>query len=270
MHNHIKKLIILALLVSSTASPLNEKWVIPGTVAGGVGGGAAGYFISSALEGNKTVQVISTLAGAAGLGFLTNWILYSMTPQGRYERAMKTLNNACENGFIRLELDSEDPYQSLKKYCKRHFESDWYLVTGKEKLNRLKNDIIWAWSTLDYAHQEANVHLAAQCRDAKALADQLQEKTLTLLDLVDSDSAEYHRQRKAYDAYLERLQRDQHHNEDRADRWADRADKSRDKSLDRKLKRELHDEKMDKKNKKKRISDDELFNRFIVTSHTLV
>jgi hypothetical protein len=249
-YNNFTKILLLSIFISSSAMPMNKEWVVPGTMLGGVGGGAAAYLISSGLEANQAVKIISTIASTAGCGFLTHWLLYRITPQGRYERAMQTINSATWDDFVMLKLSADDEYKSLKQHCKTNYESDWYLVSGKMRLNRLKNDLVWAWSTLDLAQQEAGCHLAGLCKDGKYQSDVLRTKVLHLLDLIDSDSAEYHRQRKAYDSHLERQQREQHHSDDRYDRWNDRSDRRYEKQQDRKLKKELHNEKMAAKGSK--------------------
>lgn len=237
--------LITCLMASYSLSPISDKWVIPGTVTSAFGGGTAAYYLTR--NSSDLTKIISILASTAGVGALANWLLCRFTPQGRYDRAMKTLVAVKEDGFLALELAGADESTDLKKYCRAEYENDWYLKEAKMRLNKLKNDLVWAWTTLGRAQQEANYSLGQQCHDAKQQTEILRAKVVHLLDLDVFDSEEYYLQCKLYDAYLERLQQEQMHREDRYDCWDDRSDRRRDKRLDRELKKELHREKIDAK-----------------------
>ena len=69
VHRNFKAYLLAgSILVSSSVSPISDKWVIPGAITSALGGGTAGFYLTR--NSSDLIKVLSILAGAVGSGAL--------------------------------------------------------------------------------------------------------------------------------------------------------------------------------------------------------
>lgn len=203
----LRKLSCLSIIVTSLSisslNPISPTQAKVASLATALFAGGLSTYVDSKANIDQRSKIIGAAAVAGVIGVLTYYLTSRCTPANRYERAVHDIALVAGDELFSKEFGS---YKELKNYLQLRFSVDWYLVAGKKRLSKLFKRLSSARTLIQHVTMEASspAPLLEMCKKADEQIESLLKKYEYLLSLVESDSEEYHEQRRHYDAHLER------------------------------------------------------------------
>ncbi|MFH0898428.1 MAG: hypothetical protein V1855_02525 [bacterium] len=243
MKNRIRKSLIALIFLGymAPAKPISEKSALIGSLAGGLGVGAASglltqyVFLEDSRLTNGQKALISIIVGT-GAGALTWWalhsFLYSYTPREKIRRVEKIVMTIEMDSLISRNFTSPEEIINAVNAC---FGTNWPLVTARTKLTDFVQSLIIAREILLDTKQEITQNrllypgLISSCDQVfekiTALSKKIEQRIGTLIAHKN-----FNIQLQLYQDHLElQLQRDHEHSllstslsHDTWERWKDR------------------------------------------------